>query len=304
MDMQMCFRPLPSGITKLTVATGIVLACGLETRADYLSDRKAAMELVRAGQHEEALSAFLKMADNTASDVQKSDALEQAAMRAQSLKRYDQALELARRIPLAPAAKTVEMRFLSEARKWREILDAFKNEDLDSWPEYVVGEASQLRGNACYQLGDGQGAAADLTRAAEYLTDSNSKGLALNALGDTYAALLKDDLQAVVAYRRVYQTDNVYKRSAAAMSVAAILARQNKLAEALLELETIDLDKVKHPYWRGRMLTTYGSLLAQQGKRAAAIVKYREAVQLQDLPPAQKSAYETALKDLTKAAAK
>ena len=76
----------------------------------------------------------------------------------------------------------------------------------------------------------------------------------LNALGDTYAILLKDDLQAVVAYRLVYQTDDVYKRSAAAMSVAAILARQNKLAEALLELETIDLNKVKHPYWRGQML--------------------------------------------------
>ena len=128
--------------------------------------------------------------------------------------------------------------------------------------------------------------------------------MALNALGDTYVALLKDDLQAVVAYRRVYQTDNVYKRSAAAMSVAAILARQNKLAEALLELETIDLDKVEHPSWRGQMLTAYGSLLAQQGKRAEAIAKYREAVQLQDLPPAQKSAYETALKDLTKAEAK
>ena len=165
-----CFRPLPGGIAKFTVAMGIVLACVPGTRADYLSDRKAAMELVQAGKHEDALSAFLKMADNTASHVQKSDALEQAAMRAQSLKRCDQALELARRIPLVPAAKTVQM---------------------------------------CL-----------------------------------------------------------------------------------------------HRYWRGRMLTTYGNLLAQQGKRAEAIAKYREAVHLQDLLPAQKIAYETALKDLTKAEAK
>ena len=51
-----------------------------------------------------------------------------------------------------PELRTIDrqMRFLSEARKWREILDAFKDEDLDFWPEYVVGEASQLRGNAYY----------------------------------------------------------------------------------------------------------------------------------------------------------
>ena len=89
-------KRLSSGIAKATVAMGIVLACGVGSRADYLSDRRTAMELIKAGKNEEAMSAFIKMADSTASNVQKSDALELAAMRAQSLKRYDQAMELAR----------------------------------------------------------------------------------------------------------------------------------------------------------------------------------------------------------------
>ena len=283
---------------KPIVAFAVVLSCGAIARADYPADRKAAMKLVWSGRHEEALAAFLKMVETAASDVQKSDALDLAAMCAHRLKRNDQAMKLAQRIPLAPASKTCQMRVLTQNRKWREVADTFKDEDLDAWPEYLAAEAFYMRGQAHYQTKDGQKAAADLAKAAEYLTDGNILGLALNRLGDTYRDLLKDDARAIAAYRRAYQTYNVYKHCPAAMAIAGILSRQQKHDDALQELRKIDMSKVTIPYWRGAMLAAYARVLAKQGNKAEALAKYNEALQVQGIYPVQKTAFEKALQEL------
>ena len=279
----------------LTVAA--VLSCCVILHADYLSDRKAALELVKGAKNEEALLLFTKMAEGPYTDFQKSDALEQAAMTAQALKKGDQAMELAKRIPLVPASKTVQMRLMNDTRNWQGIVDAFKNENIEDWPEELIGEASHLRGQAYYQIRDGKATVADLEKAAEYLTDSNSKGLALNMLGDTYASLLKDDARALETYRSVYKNPNIYKAGAAAMGAAGILAKQNKLDEAMSELKTIDMDKVTHPYWRASLLAAYGGILSKQGKKSEAISKYKEAAELKDIPASQKALYEKIIKD-------
>jgi len=72
---------------KKVLVVGLLWACAAHVMADYVADRDAAMKLVWAGKHEEALAAFARMAASAKSDVQKSDALAQAVLCAISLKK-------------------------------------------------------------------------------------------------------------------------------------------------------------------------------------------------------------------------
>ena len=275
-----------------------VISCCVSVFADYVEDRKAAIKLVGAGKYEEAMAAFTTMAGGDVTEFQKSDALEQAALCAHRLKRYDQAMELGKQIPLAPVSKTCQMKIMVENRKWKEAVLKFKDEDIASWPDTVIGSASYHRGRAYYFLKDGENAAKDMARAADYLVEDNVKGLALNTLGDTYQHLLKDDEKAIAAYRRCYSTRNIYKQCHAAMAIANIFTRQKKFDEAIQELDRLGLANVKIPYWRALMLVAYGEVLAAQGNKAGAIAKYQEALQLEGAPAYIKGACQKALKKL------
>src|SRR5690348_9010219 len=103
--------------------------------ADYVGDRQAAMELVKAGKTEAALAAFVKMSQGTVTAEQKSDALTQAAESASQLKQFDRAMELARQIPIAGVSKACQMHLLTEDHRWQEIVDGFKNEEIENWPD-------------------------------------------------------------------------------------------------------------------------------------------------------------------------
>lgn len=180
-----------------------------------------------------------------------------------------------------------------------DIVDRFKDEDIDSWPESVRGDAVFAGGYAYFLTKNGEAAVKDLTKAVEYLTDGNSKGLCLNCLGDAYSSLLKNDPQAIAAYRKTYGTGNVYKHCQAAMSIASILNRQGKHGEAVQELGQIKLAEVTAPYWRGRMLRAKGAALAASGRKADAISRYREALSIEGLPGAIRTECDMALKRLT-----
>ena len=269
--------------------------CCAAVEPNYLDVRAAAARL----KSEEALPAFIALADGPFSDAQKADALERASTLALEQKQYDQALELAKKITVPAISKAVRMRVMSARREWEALIVQFKDENIDAWwPDYLNSEAFLNRGLAYAARGDGTNAVADLRKAADTTRNDSTRGFALNNMGSAYRGLLKDDARAIAAYRETYLTKNDYKRFAAVIAVAEILARQNKLDEALAELRTIDLDKVGHPGWRGSLLAAYGDILAKQGKKAEAIAKYREAAGLKDLDASQKAAYEKAIKDL------
>ena len=97
---------------KIIVALEIVLSCCADVSADYPSERNEALALVQAGKDAEALVAFTNMAGSASSELQKSDALEQAAGCANRLKQYDRALELAKAIPIPAVSKKCRMTLL------------------------------------------------------------------------------------------------------------------------------------------------------------------------------------------------
>ena len=285
-------------MNKSMIVAVVILSCCVIARADYLSDRKAALAQVQAGKDSDALALFVKMAEGPYTDFQKSDALGQAAWCAWRLKRNDQAMELAKRIPLAPASSTMQMQLMNAARNWQGIVDAFKNEDIDSWPEDVVGDAFFLRGIAYYRTGNGKGAEADIIKTLEY----KPSAYAMHMLGSTYASMLKDDGRALETYRRGYKSGGHWSTDAV-WEVLQILLRQNKLDEAMAELNAVDADKdaLKEgdSHWRrGFILSSQGYILTKQGKKAEAIAKYREATQVEGLAPEQKAGYEKTIKEL------
>lgn len=280
------------------VTVWMLFACSAGTAADYVLDRKAATELAQTGKHEQALTAYIKMSEGEVTDFQKADALEQAALCANRLQRYDRAMELAQQIPLEPMSKTCQMRIMADNRRWQELVASFGEENIDAWPDFVKGDAFYARGRAFYNRKDGTGAAQDLRKAADYLMEDNSKGLALNTLGDTYQHLLKDDERAIEVYRQVYSTRNVYKQCHAAMAVASIYQRREQTEAALQELARIPMDRVTLAYWRGAMLNAWGSNLASAGRKAEAIARYNEALQLEGISDWTKKACEHALNEL------
>ena len=272
-----------------------LLIAAAQARADYVTDRAAAAALDKAGEVAKARAAFLALAQGELSEFQRADALEQAALLSGRLKRFDEAIALARQIPLPHVAKAVEMQLLSTHRERRHLIKRFGKEDLATWPDRLIGNAAHCRGKAHYALKNGEAAERDLKMASEHLLEDNSLGLALIALGDTYRHLLKDKGKALVCYRQAYQRRNVYKRANAIMSAAAVLREQGKTEAALKELALIPMDQMTLPYWRARALTSWAGALAGAGRKDEAIAKYEEAVALEGITDRTREACRTAV---------
>jgi tetratricopeptide (TPR) repeat protein len=281
----------------LFVTIMFVLAAGV-ARADYPDDRKAAVGLAASGKNKEALEAFTKLAQEAPTEAQRNDALEQATICAESLRQFDAGMALARQITAAALSKHCQMRLLLGNRQWQDVVALFGAEDFSAWPEGFRAQSYHLRGQAYLAVKDGPRAEADLTQAAQSLTSSNDKGLALVQLGDVYRTLLNDPIRAVETYRKAYDTDSVYKRCQASIGIATVLCAEKKFDEALRELQSRLTSDVTSAHWRAKMLSEMGRTLVEAGRKAEAVAMYREALAVKGVPEEFKSLSEDALKSL------
>lgn len=219
-------------------------------RLGYVLQRRAAVERMTAGQHAEALAALKQLAATKLTPQQEADALDLAIDCAHRLKQPDEAAALAERIRSPHHAKLARMKQLDHDRQWTTLATEFAGENLDTWPDTLIGFAAAIRGRANHFAKLGPAAARDLTTAADWLTDSNWKGEALLALGHTYRQLLQDDAKSLAAFRRVYSTANEFKHCTAACAVAEILRAQGRRDEALAELNRIDESTMTLDFYR------------------------------------------------------
>lgn len=279
--------------------TGIVLSLGVNVMADYLAGRKAALALAQAGKYQEAVSAFSNLAAEARSDFQKSDALEQAACWACVLKQFDQALVFAQQIPIPAASKNCRMKILCNAGKSKELIAEFKDEKIEEWPESLVGAGLASRGTAYYTLKEGTSAAADLGKAADYMTDDREKAAVFLTLGDNWRNNLNDDSKALEAYTRII----ALKLGTSCVPLTAILAsteilcKRGKYDEALQILNTVNIAQMSG-CWLGSFLYAHAEILAGQGRKTEAIAKLNEAAAAKDIFPEQKNMFEKRLKAL------
>ena len=289
-------------MNKLMMFAALLAALGQEAGADYISGRKAAAAFAQSGKHQEALIAYSNLFAEAKSDFQKTDALEQAAFWAGILRQHDQAMEFARRIPIAAASKNCRMKILRDTGKNKELVAEFKDETITDWPESLVGDGSHYRGAAYYSLKDGKAAEADLKTAANYMTDDTKAAAVLLMLGDNYRNNLQDDAGALEAYNKVPEKlkGASYITLTAIVAAAGIQRKQGKYEEALKTLQKADVAKLTGT-WLATFLYAQGEISEAQGRKAEALAKYQAAAAVEGLPASQKDSYAKKAKALQEA---
>jgi tetratricopeptide (TPR) repeat protein len=269
--------------------------------ADYLEARRAASKLVMEREYGQALAALTAMAEGDVTDLQKSDALEQAAACALRLEQFDRAMELAERIPIEAVAGTVRMRNLMAMRKSKELVAQFKDEDVAGWPFWKAGEGLYLRGRAHADNGAGREAEADLAGALELTTDTRARLDVWLALGANRENNLKDDAAALKAYQQIAGASKntgsaTYYRGM--QGAARILRKSGQLDDALATLQQVDVSKLRG-YWHGSMLVALGETLTAAGRKDEALAAYRQVLKDETVSAADRRAAEAAITRLT-----
>ncbi|MFO7903665.1 MAG: DUF4838 domain-containing protein [Pirellulaceae bacterium] len=247
------------------------------TVTDYLIDSRAARELARDREFEEALAAFVTLANREGvTEYQRSIALQQAARCARDLKDYERARALAGRIPIPAVADTVRMQNLLAQREWHELIERFGAEDLARWPFWQAGEAYFARGRAYIHAGAGEKAESDLLAALELTPDDRLRTSILLNLGRNRETVLEDNTMALEAYQRIAdQRKNTgsadYFRGV--QGAARILALRGEFDAAMNTLDRVNVEDLRG-YWRGSMLLSRGAALTAAGRTDEALKTY------------------------------
>jgi tetratricopeptide (TPR) repeat protein len=240
------------------------------TVSDHIIAGRAAFALTRAGKWDDALAAYLKMANGEkATDFQKSDALQQGARCAAALKDYERADELASQIPIESVAKTVWMHNLLAQRKWRDIPAKFGDEDLSQWPFWQIGEGAYTRGRAFYFTKNGERAEADLKLSLDYEPDTRTQVGIRQIMAHNRETNLGDDAGALELYRVNFEGKTGIGGADEFRSVdraAQILSKQGKHDEALAAFGVVDFEKTEG-FWLHEMLISKGNALATAGQK-------------------------------------
>ena len=271
-----------------------------------LAAKKAAAELVKAGKDAEAVIAYTDLAKMPMHDLLKSELLEEAALCANRLKQYDQAIAIAKSIPLKPLSIKCQMKIMVDNGKYGELIKDFSNKSLDCAPhlvwvcpdlEYLFVDVYAYRSTAYAETGDLNSAEKDLKIMAnqqdlvKYDSGVGINELAWLRLGDFYRKYLKDDTKAMEAYNHIidrtfkpwYLTNNIPKPVLtgdsqtlrdAVQAASEILCKQGKEDEAL-KIQFI-------------MLKAQAEALAKYGRHQDAIAKYKETLSVKGISAEQK----------------
>jgi len=179
----------------------------------------AADALAAAGKDAQALAAWFEMAENMPMcDRLKADLLEKASFCAQRLGNDDQAMELAKRIPLEPIAIRRQMQLLIKQEKYAALLEAFTEKNMGGqdvgsfvYPERedLLNDLHYYRSIAYRETGDLEAAEKDLLALYErhhrhpYRAGESIQELTFLRLGDLYRDYFKDEDRALEMYLKV-----------------------------------------------------------------------------------------------------
>jgi tetratricopeptide (TPR) repeat protein len=270
-------------------------------RADYVEARAEAAGLARKRKHAQALEAFTQLAaSEDISEFQKSDALEQAAAHARTMRNYELAAELAEQIPLEAVSRSVQIRNLAAQHRYGEIVETYKDEKLETWPEYAAVHAYQARGRAFLETGDPQAAERDLGIAARIITHDTSEAAAYlwAMIARNREENLKDDEKALAAHRRAIEIlrkkPGGAGRLLAGLGAADYLRRRGMLDEALAALELMNPHDHRGS-WHGRILCALGATLEQAGRKQEALAAYKEILTDDAVHPSSRETAEKAI---------
>lgn len=271
------------------------------TVTDYLIADNAANKLMRNRKHKDALAAYITLGSSKkTTDLQKSNALQQAAHCALILKDFEQADEIANQIPLDVVAKTVRMENLLAQRKFGEVIEQFGGEDFNKWPFWQVGAGSFARAKAYVSEKMGAKADADLQTALKYAADSRTRTSILVTMGHNLETNLQKDEAALAAYRQNFENAGrigAAEQFRSVQSAARILRQQGKFDESLATLQQAQIEKL-NGYWRYSMLLALGDTLAAADRKDQALKTYKQIIKDQSAAAALRREAQTKIEGL------
>lgn len=268
---------------------------------DYLIASRAASDLMRARRYEDALAAYIALAEsNDATDLQKSEALQHAASCARRLEDFERADELADQISLGAIAKTVQMDNLIAQRKFDTLIEEFSGEEIRQWPFWQIGAGAFGRGRAYAAAEFGERAEADLQLALEFTGDDRTRMSILRTIARNRENNLQDDSAALDVYQQITEATK-YRGSAeyfdGIQGAARILTRRGKFDEAIATLRRVDIEKLRGT-WHGSMLLALGKTLKTAGRTDEALAEFEKVVSDKSAMPQHREAARRAISDL------
>lgn len=294
-------------MSKLMTLLAALLLGSTVYAIDYIQARKDALELGRNGKHAEAVEAFKAMAEaEGVTDFQKSDAMELAVIYLLAQRKQDEAMEMAKAIPLEPESKVAQMRVLDRQRDWDAIVEQFGEEDISSWPDHVKADAYSFRGTAAFRAGKADLAVSDLENSVIYMHNMNTKSAMLNTIGDVYRILVKDNAKAIEWHTKALATGHLYKSADAAISLSNIYLEQGDVDKAMEAIEHIQLGKYQGDHWPAHVRIAKARVLTAAGQPDKARQLLQEVVEMEKVQERllneAKAALEPPATDETKAA--
>lgn len=295
--------PLALGLT-LSISAAAAIAAN---SADYPAHRKEAISLVEHKKYDQAMEAFLKLADEAELPAHKTDALEQAAMVAMAMKNIGRAVELTLQIPDKETSTMVQMRLKSMSKDYDGLLELAGEQDLAKWRDVVAGEAFFYRGNAYEGKGDYHKAASDLENAMQRLGQNKLRAEAGLALAELYQVRLSAPDKAIAIYQLVLDSEarrDVYgwAFATALIGKAQAQASTDDTDAALKTLDQIDLSTRTKGYWAVMLRQARAKIHLQRNEKPQAIQLLKEARTLPKVPDFLKAIIQKQLDDLQAAA--
>ncbi|QIF03528.1 DUF4838 domain-containing protein [Roseimicrobium sp. ORNL1] len=248
-----------------------------EPDADFLTAMRKAADLDTSKTREQAVDAYVKASEGKLSPLQKSHALESAAIAAGQLRKYDMADQIAATIPVEAVKKSVRMRNLLNQAKAPQVVAEYASEDITKWPFWKRGDGYYTRGRAYAITKQAKEAEADLTSALPWIADRRVRDATLLAQGQNRETNLKDADGALKAYHTI--VDGVAQigssdQYGALHGIARIHTQRGEFDAALKALNTINLDKAPG-ILRTTTLLAIGDTRLAAGKKAEALAAYK-----------------------------
>lgn len=281
--------PKPSCIILLALCLASVA-----TADDFRDRLDKADELRDKGRYEEAVAAYVALAETRDDLDEQFEAISAAARCARlQLRSEVRALELCDLFE----DDTYRLGCRAVVYQWASspepVLEDLGGVDMLLWPERLAATGFMVRGQAHYRQGHGQQAVDDFVRAYQF-SQGRPKWGALQRLGDTFRHLMDDEILAEACYRKAI--------SSGGMAWSGLQARES-LGDMLIEQERFDdalrvFDVRPDGGWRVRMLLGTARVHRATGARDEAVAALEEALATPGISASQREDAEKMLEEL------
>ena len=273
-----------------TMIAALVPMVSLTALADFADDFQAAKKLLDGRDYPAAHQAFAKLAASAPNDHGRAWSLSCAAVALGRQQQCDRAIELAKTIGSRPMAAYTQMQIMDANRRHRDLIAAFKEEDIAAWPDQINYKGCFLRGAAYAAIRDCDAAIKDFEQCVGLSgSDTVVKLEALNRAAALWCAI-EDDAKAMETFKKALAIHDEQPRwkgkwlyPQALLGATRILTGQGKYDEAktMLAKFSVNPSREKRGSWDFLVIEAYGDIALAQGKRDEALAKYRDAVTIE-----------------------